>query len=343
MKDGKLFYIGLIVSISIIALIFGLLYLQDIRLQKSNFSLTVIFDSAQGLNEGDHVSMLGKRIGKVSKIRIIEGKKIAVLLYIDNTFVFTIPVDSKISVKSEGILGTKYISIEPGKDTKHSLHIGDTVEGFREVDFSEITPEIAPLTQDIGAFARRLKATLGDEEQPLKVKDLCIAHNGTISNVEQFTAEMVEFMKESRSLISEEEKKNIRIFTQNLTESTESFKLAAADLESTLKKDLKSIEIVMSGLKKFTSKAGDFNEAIISFKETSVSFKNTAKEISESSKKLSKSINRLSGMDGSLPRLLNDDSFYENMDSLVFDVRMIVKDFNENPGKYIKAYLKAKK
>lgn len=335
MKDGKLFYIGLIVSISIIALVFGLLYLQDIRLQKSNFSLTVIFDSAQGLNEGDHVSMLGKRIGKVSKIRIIEGKKIAVLLYIDNTFVFTIPVDSKISVKSEGILGTKYISIEPGKDTKHSLHIGDTVEGFREVDFSEITPEIAPLTQDIGAFARRLKATLGDEERE-KIQ-------GTISNVEQFTAEMVEFMKESRSLISEEEKKNIRIFTQNLTESTESFKLAAADLESTLKKDLKSIEIVMSGLKKFTSKAGDFNEAIISFKETSVSFKNTAKEISESSNKLSKSINRLSGMDGSLPRLLNDDSIYENMDSLVFDVRMIVKDFNENPGKYIKAYLKAKK
>ena len=335
MKDGKLFYIGLIVSISIIALIFGLLYLQDIRLQKSNFSLTVIFDSAQGLNEGDHVNMLGKRIGKVSKIRIIEGKKIAVLLYIDNTFVFTIPVDSKISVKSEGILGTKYISIEPGKDTKHSLHIGDTVEGFREVDFSEITPEIAPLTQDIGAFARRLKATLGDEERE-KIQ-------GTISNVEQFTAEMVEFMKESRSLISEEEKKNIRIFTQNLTESTESFKLAAADLESTLKKDLKSIEIVMSGLKKFTSKAGDFNEAIISFKETSVSFKNTAKEISESSNKLSKSINRLSGMDGSLPRLLNDDSFYENIDSLVFDVRMIVKDFNENPGKYIKAYLKAKK
>ena len=75
MKDGKLFYIGLIVSISIIALVFGLLYLQDIRLQKSNFSLTVIFDSAQGLNEGDHVSMLGKRIGKVSKIRITISKR----------------------------------------------------------------------------------------------------------------------------------------------------------------------------------------------------------------------------------------------------------------------------
>lgn len=335
MKDNKLFWVGLFVFVSSVLFILGFLYMQDIRLQKSNFTLTVIFDSAQGLNEGDHVNMLGKRIGKVSQIRIIEGKKIAVLLSIDNTFAFSIPVDSKINVKSEGILGTKYISIQPGTDTKHSLLAGDTVEGFREVDFSEITPEIAPLTQDIGAFARRLKATLGEEERE-KIQ-------GTISNIEQFTHEMVNFMKESRTLISEKERDNIRQFTQNLKESTESFKSATTELETTLKKDLKSIEKVMTGLEQFTSKADEFNQAITAFKETSESFKQTASEVKSSSEKLSTTINSLSGTDGSLPRLLNDNSLYDHMDSLVLDIRTIVSDFNENPGKYIKAYLKAKK
>lgn len=335
MKNTNLFWVGLTVFVTSVAFILGFLYMQDIRFQKSNFTLTVIFDSAQGLNEGVHVNMLGKRIGKVSRIRIIEGKKIAVLLSIDNTFAFKIPVDSKINVKSEGILGTKYISIEPGTDTKHSLLAGDTVEGIREIDFSEITPGIVPLTQDIGAFARRLKATLGEEER-VKIQ-------GTISNIEKFTSEMVEFMQESRSLISEEERENIRQFTENLKESTESFKSATNELESTLKKDLKSIETIMTGLKQFTSKADEFNEAIVAFKETSESFKQTASEVKSSSEKLSKTINSLSGTEGSLPRLLNDNSLYNHMDSLVLEVRMIVDDFSENPGKYIKAYLKAKK
>jgi len=41
--------------------------------------------------------------------------------------------------------------------------------------------------------------------------------------------------------------------------------------------------------------------------------------------------------------LLNDDSAYNNMDSLFIDIRTIVSDFKENPTKYLKAYFKAKK
>ena len=138
MKKGDLFRVGFIMFVSVIAFVMGIFYLQDISLQKSNFTFSVIFDSAQGLNEGNNVTMLGKRIGKVSKTRIIEGNKIGVELSIDNSFAFKIPIDSKIHVKSEGILGAKYISIEPGKDTQHSLLAGDIVEGIREIDFSEM-------------------------------------------------------------------------------------------------------------------------------------------------------------------------------------------------------------
>ena len=93
------------------------------------------------------------------------GQKIAVELSIDNSFAFSIPVDSKIEVKSEGLIGSKFISITPGFNTKDFILPDETVEGLREFDFSEITPGIVPLTQDLSAFARRLKATLGEEEK----------------------------------------------------------------------------------------------------------------------------------------------------------------------------------
>ena len=121
-------------------------------LRKSNYIFSVLFENVQGLNVGDQVDMLGKKIGKVSKTRII-GQKIAVELAINNSFAFSIPVDSKIEIKSEGLIGSKFISITPGLNKKDYILPGETVEGLREFDIAEITPGIVPLTQDLSAFA----------------------------------------------------------------------------------------------------------------------------------------------------------------------------------------------
>ena len=108
MKISRLFWIGMIFVLSSITFIGGLLYLQEISIRKSNYTFKVLFENIQGLNVGDQVDMLGKKIGKVSHSRII-GQKIAVELSIDNSFSFSIPVDSKIEVKSEGLIGSKFI------------------------------------------------------------------------------------------------------------------------------------------------------------------------------------------------------------------------------------------
>ena len=113
MNFSRLFWIGLVFIISGMIFVGGLLYFQEISLRKSNYTFTVLFENVQGLNVGDQVDMLGKKIGKVSHTRIM-GQKIAVELSIDNSFVFSIPVDSKIEVKSEGLIGSKFISITPG-------------------------------------------------------------------------------------------------------------------------------------------------------------------------------------------------------------------------------------
>ena len=81
MKASRLFWIGLIFVFSSIIFVGGLLYLQDISIRKSNYTFTVLFENVQGLNVGDQVDMLGKKIGKVSHTQII-GQKIEVeLLY----------------------------------------------------------------------------------------------------------------------------------------------------------------------------------------------------------------------------------------------------------------------
>ena len=109
--------------LAIIILIVGMFYLQDISIKNSNYSFNVIFKETPGLYEGDDVKMFGKKIGVITDIRILD-KKINVELSIDNSFAFKIPIDSKIQVKSEGFLGTKYISIASGSDNNKFISVG---------------------------------------------------------------------------------------------------------------------------------------------------------------------------------------------------------------------------
>ena len=320
MKISRLFWIGLIFVLSCITFIGGLLYLQEISIRKSNYTFNVLFDNIQGLNVGDQVDMLGKKIGKVSHSRII-GQKIAVELSIDNSFSFSIPVDSKIEVKSEGLIGSKFISISPGLNTKEFILPGETVEGLREFDFAEITPGIVPLTQDLSAFARRLKATLGEEE-----KDNIRL---TIHNIESLTAELDTFVYNYRNIISDNDKKNFQDFIKNLSGTVK-------DLKYGVNKEINKLDGMLDDLKKVTDKSEELSTTITELKKSSKSF-------AISTEKFNKILNKIDNGEGTMGKLVNDSALYENMNNLVNEMRTLVDDIKENPAKYMKAYRKSKK
>ena len=320
MKISRLFWIGLIFVMSIIVFILGLMYLQEISIKKSNYTFTVLFENIQGLNVGDEVDMLGKKIGKVSHSRII-GQKIAVELSIDNSFSFSIPVDSKIEVKSEGLIGSKFISISPGLNTKEFILPGETVEGLREFDFAEITPGIVPLTQDLSAFARRLKATLGEEE-----KDNIRL---TIHNIESLTAELDTFVYNYRNIISDNDKKNFQDFIKNLSGTVK-------DLKYGVNKEINKLDGMLDDLKKVTDKSEELSTTITELKKSSESF-------AISTEKFNKILNKIDNGEGTMGKLVSDSALYENMNNLVNEMRTLVDDIKENPAKYMKAYRKSKK
>jgi len=317
MKFSKLFWMGLLIFVLTGLFLLGIMYVQDITLKKSNYSFTVIFANVQGLNEGDDVNMLGKRIGKVSRAKII-GQKIAVELSIDNSFAFKIPVDSKIEVKSEGLMGSKYVSINPGVNDKKYILAGETVEGQREYDFSEITPGIVPITQDIGVFARRLKATLGEEEKD-RIRN-------TILNIESLTSELDGFVKGYREVLSKSEREDLSDIVTNL-------KMASESIKEKVDNDLSQI---LSGFKNVSDQSEDLKQAIINLKSSSES-------LNSSSKKFQNILAKIDSGEGTLGKMVNDPGLYDNLNVLSQDAQELVKDFKDNPTKYMKAYWKGKK
>jgi phospholipid/cholesterol/gamma-HCH transport system substrate-binding protein len=52
---------------------------------------------------------------------------------------------------------------------------------------------------------------------------------------------------------------------------------------------------------------------------------------------------KLENGDGTLGKLVNEEILHDNMNNLVNDVRGLIKDFKNNPTRYMKAYWKGKK
>ena len=313
MKTSRLFWIGLIFVLCGVAFVAGLLYIQDISIKKSKYTFTVMFENVQGLHVGDQVDMLGKKIGKVTRTRFM-AQKIAVELAIDNSFSFSIPIDSKIEVKSEGIIGSKFISITPGYNRKDYILPGTIVEGLREFDLTEITPDIVPMTQDLSAFARQLKAILGKEEGD-KIRL-------TIKNIESFTAQL-------DSLISAKDKNNFQTTMKNLRDVT-------AELKEGINKEIDKLDQMLNSFKAVTDKSDELSTTISELRKSSESF-------SSATQKLDMLLTKMENGEGTLGKLVNNDTLHENMNSLVNEVKILVQDFKENPTKYMKAYWKGKK
>ncbi len=312
MKVSRLFWIGLIFVLCGFAFVVGLLYIQDISIKKSNYTFTVMFENVQGLHVGDQVDMLGKKIGKVTKTRFM-SQKIAVELAIDNSFSFSIPIDSKIEVKSEGIIGSKFISITPGYNRKDYILPGTIVEGLREFDLTEITPDIVPMTQDLSAFARQLKAILGKEEGD-KIRL-------TIKNIESFTAQL-------DSLISAKDRNNFHSSMKNIRDVT-------LELKQGVNKEIDKLDQMLNNFKTVTDKSDELSTTISELRKSSESF-------SSLTQKLDLIFTKMENGEGTLGKLIYNDMLHENMNSLVNEVRALVKDFKDNPTKYMKAYRKSK-
>lgn len=80
--------------------------------EDSHYSLQARFGRTDGLAIGSDVRMAGLNIGKVIDARIDEHYKAILTFEIKEGI--NIPDDSSASIVSDGILGSKYIEVEPG-------------------------------------------------------------------------------------------------------------------------------------------------------------------------------------------------------------------------------------
>ena len=117
--------LGLFFIISLIALMFLAFWATSgKRYIKSEYQVYANFDDVSGLKVRSPVRIAGVRVGEVDDIVLLQGSfKAKVVLSIYDRQL-TLPKDSVASIMTEGLLGSKYVHLEPGFGEKN-LSSGD--------------------------------------------------------------------------------------------------------------------------------------------------------------------------------------------------------------------------
>ena len=106
-------------------------------LSNESYRLNARFDSVAGLEVGYPVKMLGLRIGRVIELRMDQDNQAALAeLKIDKKI--TVYEDAFASIKMQGLIGSNYVSIDPG-GSGDILQSGDTIlESESLIDIGEL-------------------------------------------------------------------------------------------------------------------------------------------------------------------------------------------------------------
>ncbi len=199
-------WVGILAVVGTVGVIVSLLLLTDASYFRGRYEVISVVPDAGGLRKGDPVQMRGVNVGRVKNFAIRAGG-VAIDLEILPDYV--IPVDSRMVLRSSGLLGGRVADIVPG-NAEEGVSNGDTIPGSSggqsledattdltagaETALSRINSLLSEPTVDaLGQSASTLRTTLGDlsalvEQQRREVAAMTASLRQSAAAVEDATA-----------------------------------------------------------------------------------------------------------------------------------------------------------
>jgi len=129
-------------AVLVIAIMFVFFVMRTADVEKiTGYEVKAAFLKVGGLNKGSDVRINGIKIGNVtSSVLDLDTYDAVVTMSIDNTV--KIPTDSVASIGSLGILGGKYLRLQPGA-SKTAIAAGGTITNIK--DFRSLEDQVGEI------------------------------------------------------------------------------------------------------------------------------------------------------------------------------------------------------
>ncbi|HEX7117372.1 MAG TPA: MlaD family protein [Longimicrobiales bacterium] len=139
------------------------------------YTIVTLVSRADGLLEGAPVTLAGQRVGQVEAIEFLpvdtRPENLSIQLSINDDIREHVRADSYAQVRTQGLLGDRYVDIAPGSPAQPIVEPWDTIRGVDPVDTEELLAaanttliEMQALVADLRSITRSLldgQGTLG--------------------------------------------------------------------------------------------------------------------------------------------------------------------------------------
>ena len=342
---------GIFIFVALVFFAGGVLLMgQKTKMFISKGTMRVAMSDVVGLKVGAPVWLAGVDVGLVADILFADPKnsnEVSIDIEVDTDAMKKIGSDSKITIKTRGLMGEKYVDILPSKkysDKPPSLLQGTSVAKLDDViqkagdTFDKVNGIIDNISQGKGTLGKLNKdETLYSNLARLAVemKDLVVTINHGEGTLGKLNRDPEPFNK-LISILNRADRTLQDIQSSDGTLNRLIYdKALYTKLTSLADKSIQAADDVRDLNKQIMSKEGTIGLLLKDreFYDRGISLLTRA----ESSIKAIEEVTvKVKNGDGTASRLVNDKALYEKMNKMVDDLDELVKDFKENPRKYIK-------
>jgi phospholipid/cholesterol/gamma-HCH transport system substrate-binding protein len=160
--------VGVVIIVSVLILIFATYQVGRLfDVFASRYQLVMLVENSAGLMPGAPVTLAGQRVGQVSEVQFIPvhqrvgDANIRIRLGVNREVQDQIREDSRASLRTQGLLGDRFIDITPGSPARRILAEGDTIWAEPALDIEVVLETAARTLGDVQGIAVDLKETTG--------------------------------------------------------------------------------------------------------------------------------------------------------------------------------------
>jgi phospholipid/cholesterol/gamma-HCH transport system substrate-binding protein len=283
------------------------------------YEITMLVSSGLGLREGAPVTLAGQRIGQVRRIGFIPvnqktgEENLRVVLAVANEVQDQIRADSRAYLRTQGLLGDKFVDIAPGTPTARILQPGDTIVAGRSLDIDQFITQAAGALEEATGIVTNLQDLTGGlvrgegtAGRLLADDQLYVALAGTTTELRRTLAEINRADGTFGRLI-----RDPQLYQQ--------FHGAVARVDS-----LGAMIMYGNGTLGMLLRDDALHASLLG----------TAAAADTAVAGFSDFLRRTTQGDGTMQRLMSDPALYDEFLRAVVDLQTLVNDIRLNPGKY---------
>jgi phospholipid/cholesterol/gamma-HCH transport system substrate-binding protein len=281
---------------TILLFIFGFNYLKGSSILDKQKTIYAVYDEVDGLLVGANVMINGLSIGNVTELDFLPNStKIIVTLKVKDKLNFS--SKSTASIYETGVLGGLAISIEPLFERESIVKTGDTL-------MSSVRPGLTELiNRQIEPLSRQLQSTI------TSVDSIFTGASNVLNRQTQ------EEIKESISV---------------LTSAINAIKNSSVIIEEILTSKNTQINNTLDNFEKISANLSNVSDELNSFGLTSL-----LSNLEVSVDGISSIVDKLDSDDSTLGKLINEDEVYDNLNSSIESLNILINDIKTNPKKYV--------